>query len=307
MTALVGLSVYVDVPAYLRAATNQETASLIGLNTTLTDAALAGTATLAVAGSAGWAAGPAWILDGPWSELAQLVDAPDGAHVTLSAPGTRFDHGAGASLSQSGPAGALAEVILRASGWIENYCRQGAMAGDRSLFAVSRSERWGMPTGRAWLDRDGVLALRPGHFPVQAVDALGVEFGPGRGVSFDVSQIELAGDRRLIEVPYRAAGSLTPGQQLLLGMRTLSRDIRQWVTLTYTGGLMPGSVPGEVEQACIWVVSDLLAVRRNPAGAAVVRQGKFELSARLRGDPTGDSILLMRAKEALAPYRVESM
>jgi hypothetical protein len=51
------------------------------------------------------------------------------------------------------------------------------------------------------------------------------------------------------------------------------------------------------------VVSELLSQRRNPTGAARVHQGKFELEARLRGDETGDSILLMQAKAALEPYR----
>lgn len=306
MTAALGVSAYVDVSTYLRAATNQETASLLGLNTTVggMSAAPAGTTSLPVASSTGWAAGPLWLLDGSYSEVVQVTAAPDGTHLTLAAPGTQLAHAPGVSASQAGASGALAEILLRASGWIEGYCQQGASAGDRSLYAVSRFERWGMPSARAWLDRDGVLALRPGHFPIQSVTALAVELGQGNTLSFDVSQIELPSGGRLIEAPYLLlAGTPTPGQQLVLETYGLSRAHRQWVTVTYTGGVMSGAVPYDLQQVAIWVASDLLAQRRNPAGAAIVRQGKFELQARLRGDATDDSILLRHAKDALEPYR----
>ena len=310
MSATLGASAYVDVPTYLRAATNQETASLLGLNTIIggTSAAPAGTTNLLVAASAGWVAGPLWLLDGPYSEVAPVTAAPDGTHLTLAAPGTQFAHAPGVSASQAGASGALAEILLRAGGWIEGYCQQGASTSDRSLFAASRSERWGMPSARAALDRDGVLLLRPGHFPIQSVTALAVELGQGNTLSFDVTQIELPSGGRLIEIPYLLlAGTPTPGQQLVLETFGLSRARRQWVTLTYTGGVTPGAVPYDLQQAAIWVASDLLAQRRNPSGAAVVHQGKFELQARLRGDATDDSILLSHAKAALEPYRARAM
>lgn len=305
MGANLGASAYVDVPAYLRAATNQETASLLGLNTVVggVGTVAAGATSLPVVASAGWAAGPLWLLDGPYSEVAQVSGAPDGTHVTLAAPGTRFAHTPGVSASQAGTAGALAEVLLRAGGWIENYCRQGSQATDRSLYAMARDERWGMPSARAWLDRDGVLAVRPGHFPVLNVTALAVEFGQGQTLALDATQIEVPSGGRLIEAPCLLAGAPAQGQAVLLGMVGLSRMRRRWVTVTYTGGLIVGSVPYDVQQACIWVTSDLLAVRRNPSGAALVRQGKFELQARPRGDTTGESILLMQAKAALEAYR----
>ncbi|HLZ23426.1 MAG TPA: hypothetical protein VKQ30_15035 [Ktedonobacterales bacterium] len=310
MTATLGASAYVDVPTYLRAATSQETASLLGLNTTIGGAstAPAGSISLPVATSTNWVAGPLWLLDGPYSEVVQVITAPDGTHLSLAAPGTQFAHAPGVSASQAGAAGALAEMLLRASGWIEGYCQQGAAIGDRSLYAVSRSERWGMPSARASLDRDGVLLLRPGHFPIQSVTALAVELGQGDSLTFDVTQIELPSGGRLIEIPYLLlAGSPTPGQQLILETFGLSRARRQWATVTYTGGVTPGAVPYDLQQAAVWVASDLLAQRRNPSGAAVVRQGKFELQARLRGDATDDSILLNHAKEALEPFRVRAM
>lgn len=309
MTAPLGSSAYLDVPTYLRAATNQETASLLGLNTTIASASATptGATSLPVAASAGWAAGPLWLLDGPYSEVVQVAGSVDGTHLTLAAPGTRFAHNPGVSASQAGTAGSLAELLLRASAWIEGYCRQGSASGDRSLFAVARSERWGMPSARAALDRDSVLLLRPGHFPIQSVAALAVESLPGQSLSLDVTQLELPSNGRLIEVPLFAALAAAPGQPLPLSGFGLSRARRAWVTLTYTGGIPAGAVPYDVQQACIWVASELLAVRRNPSGAALVRQGKFELQARPRGDTTADSILMHQAKAALEPYRDEGM
>lgn len=295
-------SSYLDVPTYLRAAANQETASLLGLNTTVAGTPAAGTTSLPVVASAGYAVGIAWILDGPSSEVVQVTGSGDGAHVTLAAPGTAFAHGNGASVSQAGASGALAEIILRASGWIEGYCRQG-VAGDRSLYAATRTERWGMPSTRAYLDRDQVLAVRPGHFPVQSVSALSVEFGQGQSLTFDATQVELPSAGRMVELPYLLQASPTPGQQLLLESAGLARGRRQWAVLTYVGGFNMGALPADIQQACAWVVSDLLAYRQNPGGAAEVRLGKKAIVSRLRGDLSGDSILLLQAKAALEPYK----
>src|SRR5487761_2225905 len=298
------MSAYLDIGDYLRAATDQETASLLGLNTSLAASVAAGALTLPVASSAGWVAGPVWLLDGPWAEMAQVTGAPDGATLTLAAPGVALAHAAGVSVSQAGSAGALAETILRASAWIEGYCRQGT-PGDRSLFALPRVERWGLPGPRAWLEPEGTLALRPGRFPIQAVTALSVEAAPGAALALDVTRIELSGDGRLIEVPATALAGVSAGG-VALGLARLARGGRGWLSLSYSGGpATPGATPYDLRQACVWVVSDLLGQRRNPGGAAAVRMGGFELQARPRTDPSGDSILLIQAKAALQPYRIE--
>jgi len=302
MAGTLGASAYLDVLGYLRATTGQETASLVGLNTTLggSGTIAAGTVSLPVAASAGWAVGSLWILDGPYSEVAQVTGSADGTHLTLAAPGTAFAHAAGVSASQAGSGGSLAEALLRASGWIENYCRQGSATTDRSLYALSRTERWGMPGARSWLDGDNVLAVRPGHFPVQSVATLAVTLADGTTLSLDVSQAQVVSSGRLIELPVALIGGAYP---VVPSGPLLSRWRRQWVSVTYTGGIAIGAAPYDVQQACVWVTSELLGQRRNPWGAARVRQGKFELEARLRGDASGDSILLLQAKAALEAYR----
>ncbi|HEV8191770.1 MAG TPA: hypothetical protein VGP82_09845 [Ktedonobacterales bacterium] len=215
MSVTWGASAYIDVADYLRAATNVETASLLGLNTVL----------------GGMTAVPSWLLDGPYSEKVQVTGALDGKHLTLAAPGTLFAHAPGVSATQAGSSGALAELLLRASAWIASYCRHDASAGDRSLLAVSRSERWGMPGTRAWLDRDRVLCLRPGHFPVQSVATLALESAPGDALSLDIARIELASSERLVEIPL-AADPLQSGP-LTLAREGLSHRRRQWVVTTY--------------------------------------------------------------------------
>jgi len=291
-------SAYLDVPTYLRAPTGQEAASLLGLNTTIGGGSSvpAGTLSLPVVASAGWAAGPLWLLDGPSSEVVQVAGAADATHLTLAAPGTTLAHAPGVSASQVG--GSLAEAILRASAWIENYSQQGTPS-DRSLFAASRMERWGMPGRRAPLDVDGILAVRPGHFPVQSVASLALLLPSGAIQSIDVSLAQITSEGRLVEAPLLFVG----GAQPTLMPTAISRAGRQWVTLTYTGGFAAGAVPYDVQQACVWMVSELLSARRNPSGAATVRQGTTELVARPWRDTTGDSILLVQAKAALAAWR----
>ncbi|HEX8997107.1 MAG TPA: hypothetical protein VF812_13850 [Ktedonobacterales bacterium] len=302
------VSAYLDIGDYLRAATNLETASLLGLNTTLTTSVAAGAISLPVASATGWAAGPVWLLDGPWSEVAQVTASPSGSTLALAAPGLAQPHSAGVSVSQAGPVGALAETILRASAWMEMYCQQGGPS-DRSLYALARVERWGAPGPRAWQEPDGTLVVRPGRFPIQLVTALSVETSPGAALALDVTQIELPGDGRLIEYPGAALTSALNG---VVGGSPLGRSLglarggRAWISLSYTAGpATPGAVPYDLRQACVWVTSDLLGQRRNPTGAAAVRMGRFELQARPRTDPTADSILLAQAKTALQTYRVE--
>jgi hypothetical protein len=64
-------------------------------------------------------------------------------------------------------------------------------------------------------------------------------------------------------------------------------------------------VPYDIQQAAIWVTADLLAQRLNPTGAAEVALGKRTHVFRQRGDAVGDSILLLRAHDALQPYKHE--
>jgi len=308
MTTGLGLSAYIDIAGYQQAPHGQETATLLGLNTTTGGGATqaAGTTSLVVASSASWAAGACWILDGPISEVVTVTGSADGTHLTLAAPGTVFAHAAGVSVSQAGTAGSLAATILRASAAMENYCQQGSAGGDRSLFALARSERWAMPSQRAYLDRDAVLAIMPGHFPVQSVTSIAIELGQGQSLTLDATQIELPDMARVVELPYLVQGAVSVGMQMFLALQGISRSRRQWATITYTGGISSAPVPYDLQQAAVWIVSDFLSQRQNPTGAADISLGKRRLVQRQRGDLVGDSILLLRAHDALQPYVAET-
>lgn len=308
MTTGLGRSAYIDIAGYMQAPHGQETASLLGLNTTTGGASSqpVGTTALVVVSSVSWAAGSAWILDGPTSEIVTVTGSVDGTHLTLASPGTQFSHAPGVSVSQAGSAGCLAATILRACGSIENYCQQGDSGGDRSLYALARTERHAMPTTRAYLDRDGILAIMPGHFPVQSVSSVAVEFGQGQSLTLDATQAELPTTGRVLEFPYLLQNGISVGAQLFLDTRGLSRSLRQWATITYTGGITAGAVPYDIEQAAVWITSDLLSQRQNPTGAAEQVLGKRRLVQRQRGDAVGDSILLLRAHDALQPYVAET-
>jgi hypothetical protein len=189
--------------------------------------------------------------------VVQVTGAPDATHLTLAAPGTVNAHAPGVSSSQAGAGGSLAETILRASAWIENYCQQGTSA-DHSLFALSRTEKWGLPGRRALLDVDGALVMRPGHFPVLSVAPLAAQLPSGATQNLDVSLSQITGEGRLIEAPLVFTGA-APFAAI---PTALTRAGRQWVSVTYTGALAAGAVPYDVQQACIWMVSELLSARR---------------------------------------------
>jgi len=208
-------------------------------------------------------------------------------------------------VAQGGTLGSLPEILLRASAFAEEYCQHGTAGTDRSLFAVARTELWGMPSSRAYLDRDSVVCCRPGHWPVQSLSAASIQFGQGESLSLDVTQLMNTGGR-LVELPYLLQTPPTIGVQLLLENRGLSRSRRQWLSLSYSGGFGYGAVPYGVQQAVTWIASDLVAQRLNPTGAAELVLGKRNVTQRQRGDEVGDSILLLRAHDMLDPYRSET-
>lgn len=310
MTAGLGLSAYIDVPRYLRWPSGLETASLLGLNTTLAAQMAAGATSLVVVSSAGWSAGLAWVLDGPVSEVVSVTGSADGTHMTIAAPGLQFAHGAGVSISQAGSGGCLAEVILDASADMENYCMQGQEGTDRALFALSRTEKYLLPSSRAFLTNSQTLTLRPSHFPIASVSAIAIDLGLGQTVTLDASVAEIDSAGRLIQLPYLLTNALTVGQELLLdryGPYGLSRSGPYWVSVTYSGGVSGSpitAVPYDIQRAALYIVADYLAQRQNPTGASEYALGKRRVVARQRGDLVGDSLLLLlRAHDLLANWQ----
>jgi len=85
---------------------------------------------------------------------------------------------------------------------------------------------------------------------------------------------------------------------------TTSRYQAAQLTLTYTAGY--SSMPADVTEAAVLLVSDILAKRLNPVGAPDVGSGGMHISAVLRGDNSGESLLVKRARHVLDNYTMQS-
>lgn len=300
-------SCYVDAPTFVRGAMGVETASLLGGNSALATAVLVGATSLTISDGTSFVPGPAWIFDGPNTEVVTII-VVSGATLTVSAP-MLAAHAAGVNVATGGTAGALGEILVRASGWVEGFCGHGrpGNASDALLFAMNRTERYRLPGPHAVIDPSGMLTLAPLHFPVQAVANLTLDWGNGQTWALDATQIELPESARCVNLPAPLPVMGTTGMLGALPRGwsdvAMQRAGPLWVVATYTGGLIAGALPGDFVQAVCWVACHLLGYRENPTGAAERRLGKKVLVSRLRGDLMDASMLLTDAKAILRVYR----
>ena len=104
---------------------------------------------------------PAWILDGYNSE--KVTVTAGGGTSTLTTTATAYQHAAGVNIASAGIAGSLPDMLVRASRRADLYCAQGPMgAPERTLYALSRSEIYRMPTSRAHVTVDMTAESGPG-------------------------------------------------------------------------------------------------------------------------------------------------
>lgn len=309
-------SCYTDCQEFVNdSSVNVETASLIGGNTTLSLACLAGATSLtpvAVTDFPATGSFNAYILDGPNSEIVSATVF--GA--TLSVPaGTQAAHAAGVNVASAGVGGNLADLLIRASAMAENLCNQGP-DGDglaRSLFATARTETLAGPSMyRAVFDRDNVLLIKPYHFPVRSVASISVQFGADTPVAVSTTYLVLPDGARVIHVP-------APQQIAVNGAPVFytpyPRGKPFYVTLSYTGGPCNGttlsSVPYDIKEAVTFIALDRMAFRSNNLGVVMSRRGDvmFQHAAHTRGagGVGGDSLFLMQAKEKLLPYMRDAL
>lgn len=302
---------YADVPDVLTNGTiNVETASLVTGNGTLSGGGcLAGATTINLnAGSAFATSGTftAWFTDGPQSESVAGASYA-GNVVTLPAPGTVYAHAGGVSVSSAGTQGCLASVIARASATLENVCKQGPDGGgDRTLYRKARTDVLSGPNAfRAAFDEVGTLILRPYHFPITAVSAVTVQMGAGQALTLDTTFLTLPDNARRLEIPLAQITGSPPATVSWLGYR-FPRDVAFYATLAYTAGPIAGTtldgVPSDIREALYLLVTDTLARRENPIGAAMYKLGDRMFEARLRGDTSGKSLLRLQAEDMLRPY-----
>jgi len=239
------------------------------------------------------------IFDGSSSEnvIVQSTAAVNATSITISA--TTYTHALGTPFSSDGVLGSLAEHILRASQLLETICKQ-------TLFTFTyTNEKLAMPTMRASIDNQWALHFRPRHWPVNSISALSITTVVGDTINYDPAQVIIDSDKQICSMPNMMPLPLPgSGQSPYPIWNVTSRYREAQVTLTYQAGY--ATLPYDIIEAATLLVSDQLAKRDNPIGALEVSSGNRHISAAIRGETTGDSILFKRAKKILDNYTVQA-
>jgi hypothetical protein len=247
-----------------------------------------------------------WIFDGPNSEVVQIgaAGALSGATSLPLQAGTQYAHAAGTPYCTDGTAGSLGQQIFIASQWIEDdICFQ-------SLWATTYTgEILTMPTMRAALDNQQNLHFRPRHFPVTALSAVSIQTNTQYSLSYDPTQAIIDSDQQTVDLPVMSllstSGSSAQANPWYPAL-PFGRSSNAWLTLTYTAGYAQGALPWPIVRACTLLVSECFLQLENPMGADSIQQGKRNVTFMLRGDTSGESLLVKQAVKLLSKYVMQS-
>ncbi len=239
------------------------------------------------------------IFDGANSEI---VTATVGASIgagSISVSATAFDHAAGTPYCTDGVLGSLADQIVKASQQVETICKQ-------SLWLTTYSnELLAMPTMRGSIDNHAALHFRPRHWPIQSLTSLSITTVPGSTVQYDPTQVIIDSDKQICSMPNMQPLPLSgSGQAAYPIWNTTSRYQAAQLAISYTAGY--ATMPADVVEAAVLLTSDILAKRLNPIGAPDLGSGQRHISAVLRGDNSGQSLLYKKAQHILDFYSMES-
>lgn len=296
------MNLYASIFDFLRNPTGLETGSLVGNTARLSSAQIIGATSLPVTPVTTVALNVndrITIFDGSSSEVVIVgaTAAIGSSSVTIQAPGLAYAHTQYVPLCSDGVMGSLADQIVDASAELENYLQQ-------ALFQATYTETLRMPSMRASIDNQQMLVFRPRHFPVSTETGITIKQNNSTPVSYDATQAIIDGGQQVVSVPWLVAGSGGGSTYSLLP--AISRSTSLFLTITYTAGYPAASMPGDVREACVLLTSDILAKRLNPLGAVDVASGDRHLSAALRGDLTGESLLVKRAFKLLDTYSIQA-
>lgn len=294
------MNLYLTVFDYLRSATGLETASMLGNVSRLSGAHTAGLTTLTIAPALTVALAvydPITIFDGASSEVALVAStASIGAtSVIIQSPGLVYAHSSGAAWCSNGTSGSLADEIIAGSAWLENITQQPL------YLATYTNETLRVPSMRAAFDEVGMLVFRPRRSPVITDTGISVKSNNSDAITYDASQIILDGARQAVSVPWLTTSGVGSTYSLYPHM---GRQANLWLSITYTAGY--ASIPGDVQDACILLVSDILSRRRNATGASEQQMGKQTLIYGTRWNTSGNSLLVKRAISILQQYSMEA-
>ena len=295
---------YISQFDYLRSPSGLESASLLGNSMRIS--------TLALAGAVSFTVTPVTtvqlnlydritIFDGPNSEVvivAGTTNAGSG-NIGIQAPGLQFQHAAGTPCCSDGVLGSLADQIVDASAWLESEFTFQAL-----FQATYTGEILPLPSMQASFDNQNMLVFRPKHFPVTAVSSIVLSTLQSNPVTFDATQAFIDANQQTVRVPsLRASGA----SQVFYPNQYMSRNRNMWLTIGYTAGYQVSAMPPDIRQAVILLVSAILSRRQNPTGADQIDFADKRLVATMRGDTTGESLLVKEARKKVSRYKVRSM
>jgi hypothetical protein len=143
----------------------------------------------------------------PYVSPQEFTNAPTGLNLqTLVPTGTSADNSA-----------ELMRVLLRASGWIDNFCNQ-------QLRATVNTE-----IKHVWVGRDGYLSIFPNYWPIISLSSLSYRVYPQQGwMTIDPTQVDILPNR------FWATGLALPA------------TLRVTVQYTYTNGWPVSSLSSAV-------------------------------------------------------------
>lgn len=304
------VSTYIDCLTYKNAATGLMLTGQYS-NIGRIAACIAGATSLTVTAALGVALNQYdafWLFDGANSEQLQ-VGAGGAAQGTTTIPlqsGTAFAHAGGTPYCTDGTQGSLGQAIFEASRWIEDICHQALWS------TAYTGEILTMPTMRAAWDNQGNLHFRPRHFPITVLSSVVVEVNQQVSWQYDTTQAIIDADQMTVDLPMIAllTNNGNPPSQFFTGSPWVSpsatRQMNAWITLGYTAGFAAGQLPMAVTRAATLLVNEGFGLLQNPIGADEIRQGKRAVTFTLRGDTSGESLLVKRATAALGPYIAQS-
>ena len=295
---------YIDFYQYQRSPSGLESASLLGNAMRLSNVSLAGATILNNVPNLAVQLNlydPVTIFDGPNSEvvLVAATAAAGNSSFTIQAPGLQFQHAAGVPMCSNGVLGSLADQIVDACAWLE---------GDftyQPLFQATYTETLPMPSMQASIDTQNMLLFRPKHFPVTAVSAISIAAIQGQGMVLDATQAFIDANQQYVRVPVLNATG--PASQVFFPQQPFNRRMQQWLTITYTAGYTQAQLPPDIRDVAILLTSVILSRRQNPTGADQIDFADKKLVATLRGDNTGEGLLVKEARRKASRYKVKAI
>jgi len=292
------MNLYITAKEYVKAATGQETTSLIGLLGYLSAPMIVGAISVPLSAPLTEpiaAYDNVTIFDGSSSEVVQCSAYTNINATAIPVFASLFAHATGTVICTDGTDGSLAQAIIEGSAHVERHTEQPL------LTTTYTDETLRLRSMEAAITSDGTLYFRPRQWPVAAVTGLSILLFSGSTLTLDPTQCVISSRARSVDVP--VINSTSSGISLLAALPPLTALEQAWLQVTYSAGYAYTSLPWDIKRAAIILTSNALADRQNESGAADFRLGQKQLTMFLRGDATGETTFEKRAYTLLNKYK----